>query len=123
MSLSPRVSWPGRPNQTGGAAMAEIVRVASTSDIPPGEMMIVDVSGMDVAIANLNGEFVAFQNECTHRGGPLGEGILMGDVVECPFHAGQFNVHTGEVVAPPPSEPIATYPVQVDGDDIKIQTS
>jgi nitrite reductase/ring-hydroxylating ferredoxin subunit len=101
--------------------MGEFVKVASASEIPPGEMTIVEVDGREIAIANLNGEFVAFQNECTHRGGPLGEGILMGDVVECPFHAGQFNVRTGEVVNAPPSEPIETFAVQVEGDDVKVE--
>ena len=101
--------------------MGEFVKVANASEIPPGEMTIVEIDGKEVAIANVNGEFRAFQNECTHKGGPLGEGILTGDVVECPFHGGQFNVKTGEVVQAPPSEPIAIYAVQVDGDDIKVQ--
>lgn len=100
--------------------MGEFVKAASASEIPAGEMKIVEIDGQEIAIANLNGEFVAFQNECTHRGGPLGEGILMGDVVECPFHAGQFNIRTGEVVSAPPSEPITTYPVLVEGDDVKV---
>jgi len=100
--------------------MPEFVRVASASDIPPGEMLIVEIEGEEIAIANLDGDFVAFQNACTHRAGPLGEGILTGDVVECPFHAGQFNVRTGEVVAPPPTESIKTYTVQVDGSDISV---
>jgi len=100
--------------------MGEFVKVASANEIPPGEMTIVEIDGTEIAIANINGEFHAFQNECTHRGGPLGEGMLFGDVVECPFHGGQFNVKTGDVVNAPPSEPIATYAVQVDGDDIKI---
>jgi nitrite reductase/ring-hydroxylating ferredoxin subunit len=46
--------------------------------------------------------------------------LLDGGVVECPFHGGQFDVRTGEVVASPPEEPVATYPVQVDGDDISV---
>lgn len=101
--------------------MAEYVTVASTSEIPPGEMKIVEVAGEEVAIANVDGEFCAFANTCTHKGGPLGEGLLLpGGVVECPFHGGQFNVRTGEVVAPPPSEPIKTYAVQVEGDSIKV---
>ena len=102
--------------------MADYQRVASASEIPEGEMTVVEVNGEEVAIANLgSGEFVCFNNSCTHRGGPLGEGLLLdGGVVECPFHGGQFNVRTGEVVAPPPTEPIATYPVQVDGDDISV---
>jgi nitrite reductase/ring-hydroxylating ferredoxin subunit len=85
-------------------------------------MTIVEVNGEEIVIANLGTAYVAFQNSCTHRGGPLGEGMLIGETVECPFHGGQFNVHTGEVVAPPPSEPIKTYAVQVDGDDISVST-
>ncbi len=101
--------------------MGDFVRVAAVGDVPPGEMMIVELDGQDVAIANVDGQFFAFANDCTHRGGPLGEGLLVGDVVECPFHAGQFNVRTGEVVSPPPSEPVATFAVRVEGDDIKIE--
>ena len=101
--------------------MPEFVTVASTNDIPAGEMMIVDVNGVEVAIANVDGEWVAFANSCTHKGGPLGEGLLLpGGVVECPFHGGQFNVRTGDVVAAPPTEPVATYQVQVEGDLIRI---
>ncbi|HSP54147.1 MAG TPA: Rieske 2Fe-2S domain-containing protein, partial [Dehalococcoidia bacterium] len=68
----------------------------------------------------VGGEFFAFSNTCTHRGGPLGEGILTGGVVECPFHAGQFNVRTGEVVAPPPQEPVRTYRVRVEDGEIRV---
>ncbi len=101
--------------------MGEFVRIASINDIPPGEMTIVEIEGQEIAIANVGGEFCAFQNDCTHKQGPLGEGILTGDVVECPFHGGQFNVRTGEVVQAPPSEPIATYAVRVEGDEIKVE--
>jgi nitrite reductase/ring-hydroxylating ferredoxin subunit len=100
--------------------MGEFRRVASTNDIPEGEMIVVDVDGEEVAIANVGGEFFAFNNSCTHRGGPLGEGILTGDIVECPFHAGQFNVRTGEVVAQPPTEAVETYRVQVEGKDVRV---
>ena len=100
--------------------MADFVKVASASDVPPGEMTVVDLDGVEIVVANLGGEFVAFQNECPHRGGPLGEGLLSGGVVECPFHAGQFDARTGEVISPPPTESIRTYAVQVDGGDIKV---
>jgi 3-phenylpropionate/trans-cinnamate dioxygenase ferredoxin component len=103
--------------------MPEFVTVARASEIPPGEMLIVEMNGEEVAVANVGGEFVAFQNNCTHRAGPLGEGILTGDVVECPFHGGQFNVRTGDVVSPPPEEPIKTYSVQVEGDDVKVEAA
>ena len=101
--------------------MADFQRVASTGDIPEGEMITVEVGDAEIVIANCGGEFLAFQNDCTHKQGPLGEGMILdGCIVECPFHGGQFNMKTGEVVAQPPEDPIATYPVQVDGDDISL---
>lgn len=101
--------------------MVEFVKVISVDEVPPGEMAIVELEGQEIVVANLgDGEFVAFQNECPHRGGPLGEGLLTGAVVECPFHAGQFDVRTGAVVSPPPSAPIKTYAVVVDGNDVKV---
>ena len=100
--------------------MAEFVRVASAGDVPAGEMLIVEVEGEEIVLANVDGQVYAFGNGCTHRGGPLGEGLLEGDEVECPFHQGRFNVKTGEAVQEPPTEPIPTYEVQVDGDDIRV---
>lgn len=101
--------------------MPEFRTVASTSDIPPGEMTIVEIDGEEVAIANVDGEFCAFDNTCTHRGGPLGEGLLLpGGIVECPLHGGRFNVRTGEVVGPPPTEPVKTYAVQVEGESVQV---
>lgn len=101
--------------------MPDFVRVASASEVPPGEMKIVEAGEKEVVIANIDGEFVCFSNECTHRQGPMGEGMLLeGGIVECPFHGGQFNVRTGEVVAAPPDEPLPTYEVQVDGDDVSV---
>jgi len=100
--------------------MPEFVKVANVEDVPPGEMKIVEMDGEEIAVANVDGGFFAFNNTCTHRGGPLGEGLLMGEVVECPFHGGQFNVRTGEVVSAPPEEPVQTYAVHVDGDEIKV---
>ena len=100
--------------------MPDFVKVANLDEVPPGEMKIVELDGEEIVVANVDGGFFAFNNTCTHRGGPLGEGLLMGDVVECPFHGGQFNVRTGEVVSAPPEEPVQTYAVQVDGDEIKV---
>ena len=100
--------------------MPDFVKVANLDEVPPGEMKIVEVDGEEIVVANVDGAIFAFNNTCTHRGGPLGEGLLMGDVVECPFHGGQFNVRTGEVVSAPPEEPVQTYAVQVEVDEIKV---
>ncbi len=100
--------------------MTDFVRVASVGDVPQGEMLIVQMNGDDVVLANVDGEIYAFGGECTHRGGPLGDGVLEGAEVECPWHQGRFDVKTGEVVGEPPDSPIPSYQVQVEGDDIKV---
>ncbi|MFQ5879742.1 MAG: Rieske (2Fe-2S) protein [Dehalococcoidia bacterium] len=100
--------------------MAEYVKAAQLKDVPPGSMHVVQVDGEQVVLANVDGQLFAFGGVCTHRGGPLAEGDLLGTVVTCPWHAGQFDVRTGEVVSRPPAEPVATYQVQVEGDDIKV---
>ena len=99
--------------------MAEYVRVAGTADIPPGNGQVAEVNGHTLAIFNVDGTFYAIDNTCVHRGGPLGEGELEGDVVTCPWHAWQFNVKTGVSVTTP-SASVKTYPVKVEGVDIKV---
>jgi nitrite reductase/ring-hydroxylating ferredoxin subunit len=100
--------------------MPEFVRVASLADVPPGEMLTVRLDGEPMVLANVDGQIFAFGGECTHRGGPLGEGTLEADVVICPWHSGEFNVRTGQVVSPPPESPLATYQVRIEGSDIKV---
>ena len=100
--------------------MAEFVTVAQTTDVPPGSIILVELDDEGVAIANVNGEFYAFDAECTHAGGPLDEGDLEGGTVICPWHGGEFDVKSGKVLAPPAQEEVSTYQVRVEGIDIKI---
>jgi nitrite reductase/ring-hydroxylating ferredoxin subunit len=100
--------------------MADFEKVADLNDVPVGSMFQIEVDGQQVALANVDGQVYAFSGACTHRGGPLIEGDLDGDVVTCPWHGGQFNVRTGEVITMPPGENIRTYSVQVDGNDVKV---
>ena len=85
----------------------------------PGENKIVNVNGTDVALFNVEGEFFAINNTCLHRGGPLGEGFLEGDVVTCPWHGWRYNVRTGNNVTMPNAH-VASYKVKVEGDDILV---
>ncbi len=102
--------------------MAEFQTVASASDLAPGEMKLADVDGEEVVIANVDGEYVAFSNTCTHQGGPLVEGDLAGDTVTCPWHFTPFNVRTGEALeGGVTDDPIPTYEVQIEGDDVRIR--
>jgi 3-phenylpropionate/trans-cinnamate dioxygenase ferredoxin subunit len=81
--------------------------------VAPGEVRVFEANGDSIAIANVEGRFYALDNVCTHDGGPLGEGMLFGDQVECPRHGARFNVETGRVMALPAVLPVRTYPVRV----------
>lgn len=77
------------------------VRIAHTRDIPLREGRAVRVSGREIAIFNLGDRFVAVENICPHRGGPLADGIISGTSVVCPLHAWKFNLESGDGVSGP----------------------
>lgn len=85
----------------------------SAGDLAPGEIRLIQLDGVDVAVYNVGGTFYATQNACTHEMGELSDGFLDGEVVTCPFHGAQFNVKTGAVVAEPATAPLKTYRVTV----------
>lgn len=99
--------------------MGELVRVAGTEDLKPGQSMVAEVNGKSLAVFNVDGQFHVIDNTCVHRGGPLGEGELEANVVTCPWHGWQFNVTTGACVNNPSAQ-VQTYPVQVEGTDVKV---
>jgi nitrite reductase/ring-hydroxylating ferredoxin subunit len=99
--------------------MADFVKVASLSDLQKGTCRSVEVKDKTLALFNVDGAIYALDNTCLHQGGPLGEGILAGDVVSCPWHMWEWNVRTGEKCGDA-SLKLATYPVLVEGTDIKV---
>jgi 3-phenylpropionate/trans-cinnamate dioxygenase ferredoxin subunit len=94
------------------------VKVAKVGDIPRGRVQVVELEDEDIAICNVDGEFYAVANLCTHDGGPLGDGFLHGDEIECPRHGARFSVRSGEVRVLPAIVPIPTYDLKVEGDEI-----
>ena len=74
-----------------------------------------------LAVFNVDGEYYVLDDLCTHGPGSLSEGYIEGDVVECNFHNGQFNIRTGEVVLPPCMIPMKTYPTMVENGKIVIE--
>ena len=100
--------------------MAEYETVAKVSEIAPGTMKLVDLDGEEVAVANVEGSFYAFGNECTHAGGPLAEGELEGHHVTCPWHDTIFDIRSGEALEGPGDEAVPTYQVRIEGDDIQV---
>lgn len=81
---------------------------------------MVQIGDEEVALCNVDGQIFAIANVCTHDGGPLGEGLLHGDEIECPRHGARFSVRTGEVRSLPAIIPVPTFAVQVEGDDILV---
>lgn len=96
-----------------------LVKAAKITQIPAGTIHEVQVDGKAVALANVAGKFHAINNSCMHRGGPLGQGLLEGNVVTCPWHAWQYDVTTGKGVQNTSAQ-VACYPVEVRDDEIFI---
>ena len=96
------------------------VKAAKIGDIPPGRVKTVEIGDEDGALCNVEGQFYAIADVCSHDDGPLGDGYLMGDEIECPRHGARFNVKSGEVRTLPAIIPIPTFAVKVEGDDILV---
>ena len=101
--------------------MATRIDLCSAADVAPGNALKVETAGLSLAVFNLDGEFYVTDDACTHGPGSLSEGYIEGDVVECNFHNGQFNIKTGAVVAPPCMVPIKTYKVAVENGRVLIE--
>jgi 3-phenylpropionate/trans-cinnamate dioxygenase ferredoxin subunit len=102
--------------------MSKFVKAARVDEIKPGEKMIVEVDGVLVVVVNLDGEFFAVQDVCTHDGGPLGEGRLESGQLVCPRHGARFDVRTGAALTMPAFEPVPTYEVRVEGEEVLVET-
>ena len=101
--------------------MENFIEVMKVDDVPAGTATVVDVKGVEIALINSGGEFYAIGNECTHAGGPLGEGDLVEEhQIECPLHGSVFDITTGEPVVGPADEPVPTYPVKVTNGVVSI---
>lgn len=101
--------------------MAEWVTVAQVADLPVGKVKVVEAAGQRLALAHLEGQFFAVQDLCTHDDGPLGEGELLGEEIECPRHGARFNVKSGQVVTLPAVLPVKTFPTKVVGNQVQVQ--
>jgi len=97
------------------------VTVASRTRLGDGDILGVSVGEEQIALYNLAGEIYATSNVCTHAFALLSDGWLDGEVIECPLHAGRFEVKTGKGLGPPIPCDIKTYPVRVVGDDVQVR--
>jgi nitrite reductase (NADH) small subunit len=105
----------------GRTAVGNLIRAASVGDIPLGSAKRVEVEGKRIAIFNVDGRFYAIDDTCSHRGGPLSEGELEGEVVTCPWHRSAFNVTTGAVLSAPAREGVRHYAVRDSGRELSVE--
>jgi 3-phenylpropionate/trans-cinnamate dioxygenase ferredoxin subunit len=89
--------------------------------LAPGDKKQIDLDGLAVALFNVEGQYYAIEDVCTHDGAPLAHGRFRGDQITCPRHGARFNVRTGEALSMPAFEPVETYQVKVEGNDILIE--
>jgi nitrite reductase/ring-hydroxylating ferredoxin subunit len=104
-----------------------LVKVAETSEIPLGQMKAFKLSEKEILVANVNGNYYAIANRCTHKNGDLSKGSLDGNIVTCPVHGARFDVTTGKAVAGPKiaffrtkTNDTPSYQVKIEGRDVMI---
>lgn len=96
------------------------VKVCGVSDVAPGEALRIEQGPEPVGLFNVDGEFYAIDDTCTHGEWSLCEGYIEGGEVECSLHMAKFCVRSGAVLAPPATSAVKTYPVKIEDDDVLI---
>lgn len=101
--------------------MTNWIKAATVAQVrDAGGLLGCDVDGVPIAIYEVEGEYFATSNLCTHGHAILTEGWLDGHVIECPIHQGLFDIRTGEIKGPPCTEPLQTYPVSRQGEELLV---
>jgi len=101
--------------------MGTLVKVAEKKDLPAHSAKAVEVNGKQIALFNVDDKYYAIDDTCTHAGGTLSDGNVIGTVVTCPWHGATFDITNGEVLSDPAPEGVKSYTVHLEGEDIKIE--
>lgn len=100
--------------------------LCKAAEIPAGTVKRVDIAGRPpIAVYNVDGEFFATDDRCTHGDASLSEGVVDEDIIECPLHGGAFEIRTGQPASLPCVLPLRTYRVKVEGENLvaEVETS
>jgi 3-phenylpropionate/trans-cinnamate dioxygenase ferredoxin subunit len=98
-------------------------RACAPADVPKDEALAVTIGAYDVAVARDGDEFFALQDQCSHASVSLSEGEVENGAVECWLHGSCFELRTGKPTHFPATEPVATVPVEVRGDDLYVDVT
>ena len=100
------------------------IHVASTGEVrEAGGILGRSVCGVPLAVYEVDGAYFVTSNRCTHGRARLSGGYLEGYLIECPVHQGLFDIRTGEAKGPPCTEPLPTFPVRHEGDDLSVSAA
>src|SRR3954465_11260090 len=97
-----------------------MVRACALSEVAPESALAVEVGRTDVAVVRSGERFYAIADECSHAAIPLSEGDVGDGEIECYLHGSRFDLQTGQPLGLPATEPVAVYPVRVEGDDLLV---
>ena len=100
--------------------MSDWVTVARIDELAPGQWRSVDVDGAQVAVFNLNGQYFAIEDVCTHDGGQLSGGSVEGAEIVCPRHGARFCIRTGAALTAPAYEATAKFPVRIENGEVQV---
>ncbi len=101
--------------------MARIAAI-DVDAIRDGEAAKVEANGLDIAIFKVNGEFFALNDHCSHGNASMSEGYVEDDfTVECPLHSARFCLKSGEALCQPATDPIAAYPIVIEGGKVYVE--
>ena len=103
--------------------MNEWVTVARVEELVPGERRVVGVDDTQIVVCNLDGQYYAIEDVCTHDGGQLTGGTVEGDHIVCPRHGARFCLRTGAALSAPAYEPINTFPVRIENGMVQVRDS
>lgn len=93
------------------------------AELEKSGMLCETFEGREIALFKFGSDYFAIDNICSHAGGRLCEGMLDGNVIECPLHGARYDITTGAMLGPPARGPQKTYPVRINGDNIEIEVS
>ena len=105
--------------------MSDWIDVAQLDEFAPGSIRIVELEDVAVAVFNIDGDFHAILNVCTHDGYPLvsatQQELVNATEIRCPRHGARFCLKTGEAKCPPAYEPVIVFPVRVQDKMVQLR--
>lgn len=103
--------------------MAQRVNIGKITELEDGEITAINVEQQQIAIARIGNEVFALEDRCSHKECALSEGLIENRTVICPCHGSEFDLRTGEALALPAKTPVESFGIEIDGEDVYVQTN